>query len=386
MRKPVHVVMIIQDYLSRVGGAQWQLASLVPFLRDLDIEVSVVTRRYPGLTAHEVVDDVAVHRLPSPGPKNAASASFTLMALPILKRIRPDIVHVHGLLSPMTTGLAAKRLTGAPLVAKVLRGGDLGDLLRLKTKLFSSARIDWMRRSVDTFLVISHEIDQELAAMGISKDNRVHLPNGVDTEKFSPISVSKKRSLRIVLGLPEEALICVFSGRLAAEKRVHHLIYVCKEIKSKYPAVLLVVLGSGAQGEALKDMAGSDVRFIGFTEQVDAYLKAADIFVLPSSTEGLSNAMLEAMASGLAVVATSVGGAPDVIEHGVDGWLVDPEATASLKAGIDKLLGDEDLRLELGHNARQKMVSEYAFPVIARRLREIYDRVLDSGSSVGMNN
>ncbi len=377
MNKHINVAMIIQDYLSHVGGAQGQLASLGPFLQAHNVKVSVITRKYPGLATCDVVDDVDIYRIGSPGKKNFASASFTLMALPVLNRIKPDIVHVHGLLSPLTTGLAGKRLIGAPLVAKVLRGGNLGDLHRLKTKLFNAARIDWMRKSVDTFLVISDEIDRELADLGISARRRERLPNGVDTYKFSPVSETEKRSLRKYLNLPEDGLICVYTGRLVAEKQVHHLIQVCEQLHTRHPELLLLILGSGPQADALRDIASQNVRFIGFTDQVDVYLKAADVFVLPSSTEGLSNAMLEAMAAGLAVVATNVGGAPDVIEHGVNGWLVDPEATDSLKAGLREVLSDAELRRSLGTSARQKMVEDFAFPVIARRMREVYDRLLD---------
>ena len=383
MSRQITVAMIIQDYLSHVGGAQGQLASLGPFLQAHNVKVSVITRRYPGLATRDVVDDVDIFRIGSPGKKNFASASFTLMALPVLKRIEPDIVHVHGLLSPLTTGLAGKRLTGVPLVAKVLRGGNLGDLHRLKTKLFNAARIEWMRKSVDTFLEISDEIDRELADIGISARRRERLPNGVDTYKFSPVSETEKRSLRKYLNLPEDGLICVYTGRLVVEKQVHHLIQVCEQL---HPELLLLILGSGPQADTLRDIASQNVRFIGFTDQVDVYLKAADVFVLPSSTEGLSNAMLEAKAAGLAVVATNVGGAPDVIEHGVNGWLVNPEATDSLKAGLREVLRDDELRRTLGTSARQKMVEEFAFPVIARRMRQVYDRLLDSHSVAVTNN
>jgi len=88
----------------------------------------------------------------------------------------------------------------------------------------------------------------------------------------------------------------------------------------------------------------------------------------------------------LAVVATNVGGAPDVIEHGVNGWLVNPEATDSLKAGLREVLRDDELRRTLGTSARQKMVEEFAFPVIARRMRQVYDRLLDSHSVAVTNN
>jgi len=237
--------------------------------------------------------------------------------------------------------------------------------------------MDWMRKFVDRFLVISEEIDRSLADLGIPADKRVQLPNGVDIDKYSPASVPEKRALRESLELPNESLVCVFSGRMVEEKQLPRLLSVWSELTHQYPGALLVILGSGPQEDTLKQMAGRNVRMTGFSDKVDAYLKAADLFVLPSTREGLSNAMLEAMASGLAVVTTTVGGALDVIDHGVHGWLVDPKTRDSLKGGLDKLLSDRDLRLELGASARQKMVEEYAFPVIAQRVREVYEHLLD---------
>ncbi|MBL6980974.1 MAG: glycosyltransferase family 4 protein [Anaerolineales bacterium] len=385
MTKKVHVVMIIQDYLSNVGGAQGQLASISPFLQALDVDVSVITRQYPGLAAQEIVDDVNIYRSPSPGSPGFASAISTLLALPVLARIQPDIIHVHGLLSPMTTGLAGKKITGVPLVVKVLRGGDLGDLNRLHTKIFSAARINWMRQMVDLFFVISDEIDQELDCLGISGEKRIIMPNGVDTNKFSPVSDTEKKNIRKSLGLSEDGLIGIYSGRLVAEKQVNKLLTVFRELKLKYPNAYLMILGSGPQENSLKKISGPGVKFVGFTDQVDSYLKAADIFVLPSATEGLSNSMLEAMAAGLAVVATAVGGAPDVIEHKYHGWLVDPDETESLKNALEVLLEDDELRKKLGTNARKKMEDEYAFAVIAKRMREMYDRLLNNRHAEMMN-
>ncbi len=378
MSEKVHVAMVIQDDFARVGGAQLQLAGLAPCLQANDVKVSIIARRIPGLRLVEDVNGVQIYRIPSPGPKNMASATFTLLALPLLMRLRPDIIHVHGLLSPLTTGMLGKMLAKAPLIAKVLRGGELGDLQRLRTKFLSSSRIKWMRSIVDKFFVISHEIDQELNEIGIPNARRAHLPNGVDTDKFSPISESEKRTMRASLQLPEDALVCVYSGRLVAEKRVDRLITAFGELTDKYPHALLLILGTGEQIKTLESMAGSAVRFIGFTDRVNEYLKAADVFVLPSATEGLSNAMLEALASSLAVVATSVGGAPDVIEHGTNGFLVNAENSGALKSAIDDLLADADLRNKLGSNARQEMIADYAFPVIASRMRGVYDDLLEN--------
>lgn len=372
----ISVAMIIQDDFSRVGGAQSQLAGLIPHLRANNVEISILTRRPPGFRAYEKLDGVQIFRLPTFGLKPLTSAFYSLLAQPILKRLRPDLIHAHGVMSPATTGLLAKQFFGIPVIAKVLRGGVAGDLHRIREKILSKLRIAWLQKNIDCFLAISDEIDHELQEIGIQSERRIRLPNGVDTKKFTPLSQDEKGKLRQDFGYPEAGILCVYSGRLVAEKNVDLLIRVFNQIHVQHPEALLLILGSGDQELALRQIAGPGVNFVGFTDQVASYLQMADMFVLPSETEGLSNAMLEAMAAGLAVISTAVGGAPDVIKHGETGWLVTKGDAVSLKNGIEQLVEDQKLRHSIGSNARKKMIAEYDFPVVARQLRDVYESIL----------
>ena len=153
--------MIIQDYLPLVGGAERQLATLAPLLREQNVEIFILTRRYSHLLPYELIDGVPVYRLPIIKPKALASLMFTLTALPLLRRLQPDLIHAHGLLSPTTTAVAAKRWLGMPVVVKLIGGGEGGDLGRLKRKPFGLRRIRSFRHWVDAFVVISQEIDKQ---------------------------------------------------------------------------------------------------------------------------------------------------------------------------------------------------------------------------------
>ncbi|HEX8683203.1 MAG TPA: glycosyltransferase family 4 protein [Ardenticatenaceae bacterium] len=372
---PIRVAMIIQGYLPRVGGAERQLAALAPLLQAQGVELSVLTRRYPGLAPFEIIGGVPVHRLPIPGPKAVASLSFTLSALWLLRRLRPHVIHAHELLSPTTAAVAAKRLFGVPVVAKVLRGGELGDVAKLQSRSSGISRLQRFRHEVDGFIVISKEIDEELAGVGVPPEKRFFIPNGVDLERFASVSPEEKAALRASLGLPDGP-IALFTGRLVPEKRVDQLVALWPTIRATHPAATLLVLGTGGEEARLQQMAGGGVRFTGRIEDVVPYLQAADLFVLPSATEGLSNALLEAMAAGLAVVATSVGGAPDVIEHGDNGWLVPPDDRAALEAALLALLGDAERRATLGQRARERVTRDYALPVIAQRLYALYSHLV----------
>lgn len=372
---PISVAMIIQGYLPRVGGAERQLAALAPLLQARGVALHILTRRYAGLSPYEEIDGVPVHRLPIPGPKPLAALSFMAAAQPKLAQLRPDLIHAHELLSPALTALLAKGWLRVPVVAKVLRGGLLGDVAKVRSKALGEARLALLRRHLDAFIVISQEIDAELAAMGVPPERRPFIPNGVDIERFAPVTPAEQAALRTELGLPSGPLT-IFTGRLAAEKRVDQLLRLWPEIRAVHPEAGLLLLGRGEEEVILRQLAGEGVHFLGRIEDVAPYLQAADLFVLPSATEGLSNALLEALATGLPALVSEVGGAADVVEHGESGWLFPADTPTALREGLLTLLGDAALRAALGQAGRARVVADYALPVIADRLRALYEQLL----------
>ncbi|MBI5828264.1 MAG: glycosyltransferase family 4 protein [Chloroflexi bacterium] len=361
MNARLEVAMLIQGYLPRVGGAERQLAYVAPLLQAQKVRVDVITRRYPGLTAFEVVNGVPVHRMPVPGPKALASLSYTVAAVSLLRRLRPNVVHAHEMFSPATTALAARAVLGCAVVVTAHRSGVLGDVYRLRRRALGAQRINALRRNVDAFVTISREIDSELEALGIPAEQRVFIPNGVDTERFAPLPPDKKQAMRAMLGLPADAPIVIFTGRLAPEKQRDKLV--------------LLIVGTGDELPGLKTLAEAGVRFAGPVENVAQYLQAADMFVLPSLAEGLSVALLEAMAAGLAAVATSVGGTPEVIEHEATGWLAPPGDSAALRDSLITLLNNPDCRIHLGQRARERVIRDYTLSASVVKLRGVYEVV-----------
>lgn len=380
-RERICVAMLIQAYYPHVGGAERQLAALAPLLQGHGVDIHILTRRYPGLSAFEMIDGIPVHRLPIPGPKPIASLSFTLSALPLLYRLKPDLIHAHELLSPTTTAVLAKRLFGMPVVAKVLRGGQLGDIAKLNQRRSGRQRLAAMRHHVDAFITISQEINRELADLNIPQEKRPFIPNGVDTERFTPITMQEQETVRRDLGLPE-GLLAVYTGRLAKEKRIDQLIQVWPQVRAVHPQASLLLLGTGDQETTLKQQAGDGVIFRGAVADVAPFLQCANLFILPSATEGLSNALLEAMAAGLPAIASNVGGAPDLITHGQHGLLILPDAPVELAESIIALLGNAPQRERLGQQARQKVMRDYALPNVAQKLYDLYEQLLFTPNSL----
>jgi glycosyltransferase involved in cell wall biosynthesis len=374
-KKNPRIVMIFQSYLPEVGGAQRQFSLQAPFLQARGYDVQVIARKRPGLKSFEMMDTVPVHRIPAPGPKPIAAIIFIVMTLWKIWQLRPDMIHAYELLSPTTVAIFAKRLLRIPLLVKVLRGGMLGDLYKVLRGREGQRRARWIVNSVDAYALISSEIDTELAGIGVPESKRFFIPNGVELARFAPVSSEEKSELRKRLDLPE-GIIVIFGGRFEPEKRLDQLLDIWKKIRQEKGTAWLVLAGSGSEEKRLSEMAGDGVIFPGAVEDFVPYLQVSDIFILPSATEGLSNSLLEAMACGLPAIATSVGGAPDVVTHGKEGWLIAPDVPAELEKALNVFLGDAALREQVGVAARKKIEAKYSLEAVVDGLDRLYKKLL----------
>jgi glycosyltransferase involved in cell wall biosynthesis len=216
----LRIAMLIQCYHPAIGGAEKQLKSLVPFLQKENCQIHVFTRLRQGLAKTEMIDGAVVHRIPAYGPRVTASLSYTLGALARLKQLQPDVIHAHELLSPTTTAVAAHRFFGTPVVAKVLGGGCLGDLAKLKrSRWLGERRIKTYSRCVNKFITVSSEISNELTAAGVPPEQQCFIPNGVDTDRFVPVDAHVQSKRRVELQLTGSPIV-LYTGRLAGEKRL----------------------------------------------------------------------------------------------------------------------------------------------------------------------
>jgi glycosyltransferase involved in cell wall biosynthesis len=376
----MRVAMVILEYAPILGGAQLQLAQVAPRLRARGIDVHVLTRRVNALPAREEIDGVPVRRLPAPGGKLTASLAFTASCAMHLAALRPDVIHAYSLFSPSTAALLVRAVSGVPVVVKVLRGGEGGEIERLERKPLARPRIDRIVRHVDRFITISEEIDASLARVGVPGARRVAIPNGVDVERFRPAGPEERRALRARLGLLGAPAV-VWCGRLVPEKNVAGLLDVWRAVRMQHPESQLLVVGSGPEEAALRRVAGDGVVFLGEQSDVSSVLRAADLFVLPSRTEGLSNALLEAMAAGLPVVATRAGAAEEIVRDGAMGRLVPIGDDDALGRALCELLGDPD-RARLGAHARETVVARHALDKVVERLVALYGELAGQRRSV----
>ncbi|WIY27734.1 glycosyltransferase [Parasedimentitalea psychrophila] len=381
-RTGLRICMVISSYHPVVGGAEKQVAQLARIMISKGHLVRVITRRYPGLSAMEVIDGVEVQRVRTGGAKAQAAASFITGAARAIRQYAPDVVHCHSAFSPTLAGLLARSFGKLPLIVKPMCSGEITSVLE---KRGGSLRRAALKRRVDYFIAVSREIEDELQQFGFAKRQILRIPNGVDTATFRPCGdPAEKSELRHNLGLPDGTLF-LFAGRIARQKRLPLLLEAWPEVRSRCPDAKLLIAGANRMtssgfnanvGDAEQVpphlLTQEGVFALGHVDDMPAYLRASDIFVLPSAREGLSNALLEACACGLAVIASQIGGTQDLIENGKNGRLFAPDNLAELTEAMIKLAGDAEQRQILGAAAAETICQQFDIRQTADRLLMAY--------------
>ncbi|NNM35309.1 MAG: glycosyltransferase family 4 protein, partial [Gemmatimonadetes bacterium] len=314
----VRVCQVISSFHPVMGGAEQATLHLSRELVRRGAEVSVLTRRYPGLGPRDDVDGVRVYRAGFPLRGKLGALSFALHALLLLAtRLRDhDVVHAQGPDVQLLVSLVARVLLGRRMVFTVHSDPHLQ--LRIGAD-GGGPRFHAVRRWVDRIGVLGPHVARALEEEGIPAERIVTLPNGVDMSRFTPADPNTRAGLRAELGLLDGEVVGVFLGRLVPLKRVDLLISAWVKGGAGARGPLLVV-GEGPEEESLRsvaaELASPSVRFLGRTDRPEVILRAADLFVLPSQREGQSMALLEAMACGLVPVVSDLEPNVAVVEDG----------------------------------------------------------------------
>lgn len=250
---------------------------------------------------------------------------------------------------------------------------------RLLFGVLERARNTALRRA-DAVIAISAQIHQELLARGVSQHRIVPIPNGVSLTKFSPPTAGARSALRERFSIPQDRTVVLFSGRLSRAKGVPLLIEAWPAVFARHPEMYLVIVGSGNRSfddcesqvkERVAQLGLSDqIAFFPETDAVLDFLQAADAWVFPTEYEGFSLALAEAMGCGLTVIATSVGAAPQMIQHGRNGFLFPPKQLQALIDVLEEAIQVRDQWPSIGSAAR-KAVAPYDLDLIATRYSDL---------------
>ena len=378
--RPLRVVMVLKRSLGR-GGLQQQARRVALRMRRGSIPVTLVTHTREPMPRPRPQDRALPTRwLRAPNQWAFAAELFRWL---YRHRAAYDVVHVHGFGLESFAALAARAVTRKPVVIKPStagKGTKLDVYARLTRWLPFLPALVW--RKVDAWVSISEQTRGDLLRLGVPSSRIADIPNGVNTEVFRPADPERRAQLRAMLGAePGDVVFCT-AARLSPHKRVDLVVRAFLALLPRYPRARLWVLGHGEQYEELRALAagspgGERVTFMGHVKPwgVIRCLQAADVFVLVSLWEGLSNALLEAMACGLAPVVTDVSGMADVVRHEVTGVVVPPDDQLAVEEAFAALLDDPRRREALGAAAAEFVVREYGLDTTVARLLALYREV-----------
>jgi sugar transferase (PEP-CTERM/EpsH1 system associated) len=343
-----HGVVKVVNGLDRTHVAS-AICSTVPAdarMRDLvDPDVPVFQLRRRGGTDFRVVRDI----------------------YQVLRRTRPHVLHTHAW-GTLLEGLVAGRLARVPFIVH----GEHGTL-QLSRRQVTAQRWGWTR--VDELLSVSSRLAERMARdVGFPIDRIRVIRNGVSLDRFS---TDRRAQARAALNVPDDAVVIGAVGRLVDVKDHAGLIDSMALLRSRGRRVLAVIAGDGPLRPALEERIQRQgveglVRLLGHREDVESVFAAMDLFVQPSRSEGMSNTVLEAMASGLPVVATRVGGADEMIIDGVSGLLVAPADVPALAGALERVIADQALRAAMGTEGRNRAHAEFSLRQMVANYQALY--------------
>jgi sugar transferase (PEP-CTERM/EpsH1 system associated) len=285
-----------------------------------------------------------------------------------IRCLKPDVVHTRNWSG--LDGVIAARLAGIRSIVHGEHGWDLEDVDGLRPRRLRIRRLlaSWPLE----YTCVSKAMETWLReGVGI-RSSITQIYNGVDTHTYCPGGgVEVREALRV----PRNAIVIGTVGRLDPIKDHPALFRAFEELRGAHGSYKLLVVGNGPERERLGSLAPRDALMLGDRQDVPTLMRAMDIFVLPSLNEGISNSILEAMATGVPVVATAVGGNSELLQDGVTGYLVPPSDPAALSARLRQYASSEELRRLHGEKAREAAIARFSVEAMVQKYEAVWRRV-----------
>lgn len=343
------------------GGGQRQVSGLITHLRGWGHDAKLVCR--PGSKLEEWARETGVESIPVE-MKSTLSPASVLALRSVIAREKPDVVHLHASRAHVLGSMAA-RLAGAKTVIATRRMDDPIKMLWPNTSAYGK----W----TTAIVAISSAVRGVMVDCGVDSAKIRLIPSGTDIERFE--NAVRDAGLRSRLGVDTSIPIVCAAATLAERKGVRYLIEAAALLAKRGTPIHLVIGGDGEQRDELERLArdlGVGASFVGFYADMPALLASIDVFAMPSLSEGLGVAVLEAMAAGRPVVASAVGGLRESVVDGVTGFSVPPADARALAEGIGKLVANPSLAAELGSAGRARARENFSLENMARLNEELY--------------
>jgi glycosyltransferase involved in cell wall biosynthesis len=373
-----------------MGGPALHVSYLSAGLQERGYDTTLVAgslARGEGSMAY-VAEELGVHVVDIPElhreisvPRDIVSA---LRLGRLIRRLRPHILHTHTAKAGAVGRVAALLAGNArpPIVLHTFHGHVLrGYFDPLRTRGFTLLERE-LARHTDALVAVSPQVRDDLVALGVAPRERFTVVRlGIGLEDRISVNGNGRVETRRQLGLSPDEFAVGWIGRMTGVKRTEDVLLAFRGLRERGVGARLLMVGDGPDRAHVERRAQElgvmrDTLFLGYQEDVAPYYAAFDVFVLPSSNEGTPVTTIEALASSKPVVATRVGGVPDVVRDGEDGFLVELGAVDALSDRLARLAGDPALRERMGAAGRERVLPRYAVDRLIDDIDRLYRSLL----------
>ena len=377
MCQPIKICYLINAL--HVGGAERALSKTVARLDKSRYETIVCCLWMGGAVTDEI--EKAGAKVINLDAKHKLDFGIPFKLYRLLKEHKPDILHSF-LFHANMFGRIVGRLAGVPVIISSERTMGMEGKHRLLLNRLTASL-------ADKIVTVSEAVREfAIAKIGITPDKLVTIYNGVDLSEFSrnPNREGIEEARR-ELGIAPSHVVVGTVGHLEEEKGCEYLLQAAARVSTQDGNVTFLLVGDGSQRAKLENLAedlsiSSNVIFMGYRNDIPRILSVMDIFVLPSLYEGLPNALLEAMAACRPVVATQVGGIPEVVADGETGILVPRRDPGALAGAICVLLEDRDRAREMGMRGRNQVERLFSVETMVAKTEALYEELI--GKNLGL--
>jgi glycosyltransferase involved in cell wall biosynthesis len=351
-----------------VGGLPRVVETLCRTIDPARFEVTALCLNFAGELAEGLIADGYGVSVLEQSRRKPDYLSFVRVAR-FLRAHRFDVVHTHNT-QPLMDAAVGAMLTPQTALIHTDHARDFPDKVRY---MVFEHLLSW--RAFRVVGVSDHTTNNLHRYEWIPRRKLTTIVNGIDGRAFE--GPSDRSRVRASLGIPDGAVAVVFASRLEAQKDVPTLLRAFSMLVDRMPQLHLAIVGQGTLRPALESQAAAlgltgRTTFAGVRLDVPDVLRASDIFVLPSTWEGLPMVILEALAAGCPIVSTAVGGVPSAVTDEVTGILVPPRDPAALAAGLERLAKDEALRRRLAAEGKRLFAERFSAEAMARRYESLY--------------
>lgn len=357
-------------YALDVGGMQKGLSNLINMMDPLFVN-SICCITKAGIFKEKIKKQgIEIFEL---NKKEGNDFSSLIKLVSLLRKKKVDIVHARCWGALFDAAIAAK-IAKIPVVIYGEHGRRYEDVFHPKKRQI------WLRKIlltyfVDKIVAVSTEVKEWLQnSIGIKQDKIICIHNGIDPKEAEiEINLNKRKQI----GIQNGEIVIGTIGRLDPVKDYSTLIYAASEIINQFPNVGLLFVGDGPMRNDLENLGKNlhienKIMFLGERTDTIELLKMMDIFVLPSLIEGISNTILEAMSCGIPVVATNVGGNPEVVINGETGFLVPPKDSHALAEAIREILKDRSKGVRLGLAGKERTNQHFSLTNMVKAYETLY--------------